>query len=547
MEKITLKSFSIKKLNQLFARKIFAIPELQREFVWNAKKACALLDSVYHNLPIGMAMIWQTGRENNHLLRHQLHILPSYDGVQNRQIWYLIDGQQRLSVLYQMFIGQQITNASGRLVDFGRVYFNSDSKSNYRFEYLARPDHRLHFKIAEILSPNWQQHFRNLPPTKLKRIAACRSRILNYRFPTIFVETKEIGEVRETFIRINSRGTPVSAADRAFARATKFNLRHQVKDLLSDLAHGFRALPPEVALQTIAFVFGSHDVGDRAIQAVVGQIEEDETKQDRFAKRWNYVKDGIKKAVDYLVSNLGVINHGFLPSINMVTTLAMFFYHNDGEQPSPAQSKEIRKWFWATGAGQRYTGRVFRKNMIGDVDFFKRLATQPSQKFRPGELIPVSELLRTDYRKRSGLSDTFFCLLALRKPRYFQGGGEIPRDEYSSRANRKDKHHIFPKVLLKKICSEREIHNISNICFLDAEENQYFGSKKPVVYLEEFRHKKHFAQTMSSHLISHGGNSGLWATQRLKKSYKSFVHERAALIVKEFERLAGTKLFQRQE
>lgn len=93
------KTYTVKKLMNLFDRRILAVPEIQREFVWNAKKACTLVDSIYGNYPIGSAMIWETNRNNHSLLRHKLHILPQFDH-KNKDIYFIIDGQQRLSVLH---------------------------------------------------------------------------------------------------------------------------------------------------------------------------------------------------------------------------------------------------------------------------------------------------------------------------------------------------------------------------------------------------------------------------------------------------------------
>jgi uncharacterized protein with ParB-like and HNH nuclease domain len=54
VNRIYAKSFSLHRLKRLFERRIFAVPELQREFVWNARKTCALLDSLYNGYPIGI-------------------------------------------------------------------------------------------------------------------------------------------------------------------------------------------------------------------------------------------------------------------------------------------------------------------------------------------------------------------------------------------------------------------------------------------------------------------------------------------------------------
>src|SRR5216684_4387911 len=125
MKKIYTKAWPLKKLHSRIERGVFAVPELQREFVWNARKACDLLDSICSNYPIGTILIWKTSRRNEGQLRKQLHILPHFN-PQNREIFFLIDGQQRLSVLWHFLRGEpsSVSNAGGKEVDFGSVYFN---------------------------------------------------------------------------------------------------------------------------------------------------------------------------------------------------------------------------------------------------------------------------------------------------------------------------------------------------------------------------------------------------------------------------------------
>jgi len=74
-----------------------------------------------------------------------------------------------------------------------------------QFVYLRRPDPQIHFKVSTILSERWQQSFRRLPAYKFRHIKDCRRRILSYRLPFIFAETRELADVRETFIASTPR------------------------------------------------------------------------------------------------------------------------------------------------------------------------------------------------------------------------------------------------------------------------------------------------------------------------------------------------------
>jgi len=90
---------SIKQLHQKLRQRVFAVPRLQREFVWNGTRAAALLDSIFRGMPIGSILVWETKSRSYDLLRQNLNILPPFD-TSNRKGWFLIDGQQRLSEIH---------------------------------------------------------------------------------------------------------------------------------------------------------------------------------------------------------------------------------------------------------------------------------------------------------------------------------------------------------------------------------------------------------------------------------------------------------------
>src|ERR1017187_8354517 len=100
-------TWNIDKLHDLLLQRCFAIPKLQRNFVWDAKRAAKLLDSVYHGMPIGSLFLWEMDQESGNLIRQsETEILPLFS-PDNSKIWFVIDGQQRLSVIYQAFCGEK--------------------------------------------------------------------------------------------------------------------------------------------------------------------------------------------------------------------------------------------------------------------------------------------------------------------------------------------------------------------------------------------------------------------------------------------------------
>ena len=79
MKEISVRKYNVRRLWRWCEEGLFAIPEIQREFVWDIKKACKLLDSMYRRLPIGSLLVWETGADRSNLLRHAQNILPEFN------------------------------------------------------------------------------------------------------------------------------------------------------------------------------------------------------------------------------------------------------------------------------------------------------------------------------------------------------------------------------------------------------------------------------------------------------------------------------------
>ena len=276
------------------------------------------------------------------------------------------------------------------------------------------------------------------------------------------------------------------------------------------------------------------------------QIEQDAGQKRRYLSLWAEFRRAFLKGLSYLHTNFHVLESNFLPSVNMLATLAVFFFHHRA-QPSKRQGEEIRKWFWATGVGQRYSGRGYRQNIIADVGFFKKLARRESTRFRFTDLADRVDVLRTEYTQPAAIAKAFLCLLASRKPCYINNGEPIPLCEEIAQTNRGDRHHIFPKALFAvNRFRHREYNSLCNICFVVAEENQSFGSKSPRVYLAEFKGKKFFGRAMKSHIIPCDQDSGLWR-RGVSSAFRQFRKRRLQMICKAFEDEAGIRLFRREQ
>ena len=252
-------------------------------------------------------------------------------------------------------------------------------------------------------------------------------------------------------------------------------------------------------------------------------------------------------AADYAFYELGVPNFDFLPSEPMMTFLSLFFFSNHNARPSRAVKRRLRQWFWATAVGARYTGRGYRPNILADADFALRLARSPKAKNLTLKVtVPRYKLRDTEYGRPGPVSNAFFVLLRLNRPRYLEDGALIPLGEISNRKDSRDKHHIFPQGLLRQYgVSPERFNSILNICYLVARENRSVGKRPPRRYLEDVpRNNRARTLAMRSHFIPSKEGRGPW-DRSIKRGFKVFIEDRARLLVRAFERQAGARLFER--
>ncbi len=276
------------------------------------------------------------------------------------------------------------------------------------------------------------------------------------------------------------------------------------------------------------------------------RIDEDPTEKDEFRKLWARYQRAFLDAGDYLHHRFPVYDESYLPSANMLATLAVFFYNTSG-QPNRFQKTEIRKWFWATGVGQRYSGHGYHRNIASDSRFFEAIAKGAKKRFVFRErLDPVIDIRGAEYASRSARTRAFFCLLAAQNPLYLEGGAPLPLEKkVMSHSNRTNRHHIFPRIQLSQVGLQARVYNsLVNICFLVSRENQSIGGRIPANYLEVLKRQngRDFGRVMKSHLIPVGRDHGVWQ-RGVVRAFKRFRQERLELICRAFEKEAGIKLF----
>ena len=175
-----LQTWKLADIREYLLQRCFAVPKLQRNFVWDAGRSAKLLDSIYRNMPIGSIFLWEMSRRSAHFIRQSADVLPMFNNS-NNNIWFVIDGQQRLSVIHQAFEGDTRKNDAGRDIDFGRLCFvvhaDKNQESPQRIVY-RKPDYRRLIPIRDILAPDWKNRMPSKAKAFISVIKGCRERFL---------------------------------------------------------------------------------------------------------------------------------------------------------------------------------------------------------------------------------------------------------------------------------------------------------------------------------------------------------------------------------
>ena len=219
-----------------------AIPEIQRPFVWNAAKVRDFIDSLYFGYPVGYLIAWR-----NPSVRLK-------DGTESAGKRILIDGQQRVTALLAAMLGQQIVDKNYKRVRITIAFHPGEE----RFEVTnpaIRRDRSWLSDIATLFTPDTKllrvvdaycegnvEANRDVIYERIERLRGIRNNSLGLIELNADLDVETVSEI---FVRINSQGVPLNAADFAMSKmAANENYNgHQLRKCIDYFCH--LAIAPE--------------------------------------------------------------------------------------------------------------------------------------------------------------------------------------------------------------------------------------------------------------------------------------------------------------
>ena len=324
------RTYSVAKLLELMRSGRVRIPQFQRGLRWKDEDRRLLLDSLQAGYPVGTLLLAQGDAPAQGVTLGGYTI----DAPASRDALWVVDGQQRLSVLAMAFLEER--SATGRPIFF-------DLETNKFVLGHRRRTAPAHWVPTRVLasSANLNRWLRDKGMSE--EFSDCADdiaqRIREYAIPAYLVpyDGEDDSLLKEIFARVNRQG-------RTLRRYEVFQALHRARDGGGD------------PLTNVVRELASHNFGmleiplvERSALAVggfqpTGRLEDLVKEQEPVKALFVRVASGLAAAIAFLRDEVGVPCVQFLPYTGVLATLARFF--DLFPTPDPRNVELLRRWFW---------------------------------------------------------------------------------------------------------------------------------------------------------------------------------------------------------
>jgi len=270
-------NLSINKLIEDITDNKYYLPAIQRKFVWGEEDICTLFNSIMRDYPIGTFLFWDLSAEkaNQYTFYEFLKSYHERDSKNElvrykftKEIRGVLDGQQRISSMYIALQGVYQTKRkyakSANDMAYPERKFYMDllgDENDYVFKFLSKNEampsgNEFYFPVRDILfKPGDADPYEildelvGLDPDKKKTIDSnlniARKKIsrllLKFNDPNLIsyfrIADKELDDILDIFVRVNSGGTVLSKSDLLFSTLVAHweDGRKQIEKLIADM------------------------------------------------------------------------------------------------------------------------------------------------------------------------------------------------------------------------------------------------------------------------------------------------------------------------
>ncbi|NOG31768.1 DUF262 domain-containing protein [Halomonas sp. TBZ9] len=283
------------------------IPAFQRGYVWNQSQVIELLESVVAEFPIGSVLLWNTEEKLKSTRNIAGYKIP--ERGENYPVNYALDGQQRMASIYGVFSQQTVQepddtgyNPNPDIFEISYDFISSSFVPNNEVKNADAAIPLRSLLDVQTLIPA----LGSLDSKYHQRAQSLASQFLNYEVPVVTIENRNREDVGLIFERINNTGTKLGPLDlmTAWTWTDDFHLLEASNSLLGELEDkGFGGIKHKVILQIISGVIQETTISKNILNL----------KGEDVRDNWDRIVDAIKKAIDFLATDLKCLHLDFLP------------------------------------------------------------------------------------------------------------------------------------------------------------------------------------------------------------------------------------------
>src|SRR5512136_2750878 len=142
--------YTIQTLCSLMDEGRFVVPAFRRAYSWSKTDVKQLLESIYKGYHIGVIVVLQEDVDRLGLLSPAQSLFPVPRGGRYSNLWYVVDGAQRLAALYNsIYIGNKAFNFQ---FDPETEEFTVDAKPDKSRRLVALPSLHSPAEFSEVQS-----------------------------------------------------------------------------------------------------------------------------------------------------------------------------------------------------------------------------------------------------------------------------------------------------------------------------------------------------------------------------------------------------------
>jgi hypothetical protein len=544
-----------KKLSDLLGEinsRTTVLPDFQRSFVWDPSATQELIISIANNYPAGSLL--RVRDKNKAFAAREFEGAPALNG--HVHTFLVLDGQQRLTSLYQAFYGvgeHRYFLDLGKLMagtDFEEAIFHLRSGGKWVKEHeepkAQEKDRMIPLSILKSGSGaylEWIFDYTNsLPddqkvPTQkaLKKINDEWLKVIDeYQFPVVTLSDEVKPDALCTiFETLNRTGVKLSVFELLTARFWPKNIN--LRNLWDAAIEKYPIIKeyevdPYYLLQAISLASRPTPSCKRSEVLALSPSE--------ITDWWDRVVEGFGTGLKILRDDCRVVTAKWLPYQTLVTPLAAVLAKLEPTKTPEfgARREQLKRWFWCAVFGQQYESSPNSQSakdfseLVGWLKGGAEPETVTSLKFDPNTLRDTTPRQRAIYRGT-------ICLIlgCAGGARDFHTQSIITGNLIDQEGI--DDHHIFPASYLEKkqgISESKRRDCVLNRTLIDRATNQMIGVRAPSDYLAQIKNTLNFPfdAVLKSHSLPVGDASPL-----MGDDFEAFLTWRQKELWKEIQRV----------